>query len=79
MNGNWSSLARILPFMEGGNSFNTINFNLYEYDDANGANFTGTSAVIAVYICPSSTRSPDGGRDGLEPATWDGRIGARSG
>ena len=53
--------------MEAGNSFNTLNFNLYEYNDANGANFTGASTVINVYICPSSTRSPDGGRDGAEP------------
>ena len=65
--------------MEAGNSFNSLNFNLYEYDDANGANFTGASAVIAVFICPSATRSPDGGRDGTEPAAWDGGIGAALG
>ena len=58
---------RILPFMEGGNSFNAINFSIYEYNDAAGINLTGSSQVVAVFLCPSSTRSPDGGRDGADP------------
>ena len=53
--------------MEGGNSFNALNFNLAEYNDANGANYTGASQVVNVFLCPSSTRSPDGGRDGTDP------------
>ena len=67
VDGGWSTLARILPFMEGGNSFNALNFNLAEYNDAYGANYTGASQVVAVFLCPSSTRSPDGGRDGIDP------------
>jgi prepilin-type processing-associated H-X9-DG protein len=67
VDGNFSPLARILPFMEGGNSFNSINFGLYEYNDAQGINYTGTSQVVNSFICPSSTRSPDGGRDGTDP------------
>ncbi len=67
VDGGWSTLARILPYMEGGNSFNALNFNLAEYNDANGANYTGASQVVAVFLCPSSTRSPDGGRDGIDP------------
>ena len=38
VDGGWSTLARMLPYMEGGNSFNALNFNLSEYNDANGAN-----------------------------------------
>ncbi len=53
--------------MEGGTSFNALNFNLAEYNDAYGANYTGASQVVAVFLCPSSTRSPDGGRDGVDP------------
>ena len=53
--------------MEGGTSFNALNFNLAEYNDAIGANYTGASQVVAVFLCPSSTRSPDGGRDGTDP------------
>ena len=34
----------------------------------------GSSQVVNVYICPSSTRSPDGGRDGVDPN--DGGISA---
>ena len=64
VDGGWSTLARILPFMEGGNSFNALNFNLAEYNDAYGSNLTGATQVINVFLCPSSTRSPDGGRDG---------------
>jgi prepilin-type N-terminal cleavage/methylation domain-containing protein/prepilin-type processing-associated H-X9-DG protein len=74
VDGNWSCLARILPFMEAGNQFNTLNFSFYEYNDAFGSNFTGTTAVIASFICPSSTRQPDGGRDGLEPSSGDGGL-----
>jgi prepilin-type N-terminal cleavage/methylation domain-containing protein/prepilin-type processing-associated H-X9-DG protein len=66
VDGNWSTLARILPFLEGGNLANSMNFNLYEYNDAFGANYTGSSATVAVYVCPSSTRQPEGGRDGAD-------------
>jgi prepilin-type processing-associated H-X9-DG protein len=74
VDGGYSALARIIPFMEGGNSFNSINFNIYEYNDAFGINLTGTSQVVAVFICPSSTRNPDGSRDGGDPN--DGGISA---
>jgi prepilin-type N-terminal cleavage/methylation domain-containing protein/prepilin-type processing-associated H-X9-DG protein len=67
IDGNWSTLARVLPYLEGGAAFNALNFNLAEYNAAGGANYTGASQVVAVYICPSSTRSPDGGRDGVDP------------
>ena len=77
VDGGFSALARILPFMEGGNSFNALNFNIYEYNDAQGINLTGSSQVVNVYICPSSTRSPDGGRDGVDPN--DGGISSVTG
>ena len=77
VDGGYSALARILPFMEGGNSFNAINFNIYEYNDAMGINITGTSQVLAVYICPSSTRQPDGSRDGVDPN--DGGVSSFTG
>jgi prepilin-type N-terminal cleavage/methylation domain-containing protein/prepilin-type processing-associated H-X9-DG protein len=67
VDGGWSALARILPYMEGGASYAALNFNIYEYNDAFGINLTGSSTVVNVYICPSSTRSPDGGRDGADP------------
>jgi prepilin-type processing-associated H-X9-DG protein len=53
--------------MEGTTAFNALNFNLAEYNDAFGANYTGASQVVAVFLCPSATRSPDGGRDGVDP------------
>jgi prepilin-type N-terminal cleavage/methylation domain-containing protein/prepilin-type processing-associated H-X9-DG protein len=67
IDGGWSTLARVLPYLEGGSAFNALNFNLAEYNDAFGANYTGAAQVVAVYICPSSTRQPDGGRDGVDP------------
>ena len=42
-------------------------------------NYTGASQVVAVFFCPSSTRQPDGGRDGIEPAANDGGIAAALG
>jgi prepilin-type processing-associated H-X9-DG protein/prepilin-type N-terminal cleavage/methylation domain-containing protein len=68
VDGGWSTLARLLPYLEAGTAFNALNFNLAEYNVAGGANYTGSSQVVAVYICPSSTRSPDGGRDGVDPS-----------
>jgi prepilin-type N-terminal cleavage/methylation domain-containing protein/prepilin-type processing-associated H-X9-DG protein len=79
VDGGFSALARILPYMEGGNSFNALNFNLFEYNDAFGANYTGASQVVAVFLCPSAARSPDGGRDGVEPNTNDGGVAAAVG
>src|SRR5947209_3770097 len=66
VDGGWSALARILPFMEGGSQFNALNFNV-DYNEATGMNFTGASAVTSVYLCPSATRQPDGGSDGVDP------------
>ncbi len=64
VDGGWSTLSRILPFMEGGTSFNALNFNLAEYNDAFGANLTGATQVVASFLCPSSVPLPAGGRDG---------------
>ena len=75
VDGGWSTLARILPYLEGGNSFNALNFNIAEYNSADGSNYTGASQVIAVYLCPSSTRAPDGGRDGTDPNDTFSAIG----
>jgi prepilin-type N-terminal cleavage/methylation domain-containing protein/prepilin-type processing-associated H-X9-DG protein len=66
VDGAWGPLARILPYMEGGNSFNALNFNL-NYNDLTGSNFTGCSTVFQVFLCPSATRQPDGGRDAIDP------------
>jgi prepilin-type processing-associated H-X9-DG protein len=77
VDGGYGPLARILPYMEGGASFNSMNFSIYEYNDALGINLTGASQVVASFICPSSTRSPDGGRDGTDPN--DGGISAVTG
>jgi prepilin-type N-terminal cleavage/methylation domain-containing protein/prepilin-type processing-associated H-X9-DG protein len=52
----YSAAARLLTYLEGGTLYNAINFN-FEYNDASGANFTGTSATVAVFLCPSSVRS----------------------
>jgi prepilin-type N-terminal cleavage/methylation domain-containing protein/prepilin-type processing-associated H-X9-DG protein len=51
----FSVQARILGYMEGGNLYNAINFS-YEYNDASGGNFTGTSSVVGVFNCPSTPR-----------------------
>jgi len=69
VDGGWSSLARILPNMEGNPLFNALNFSV-DYNEATGMNFTGASAVVAVFICPSSARLPEGSQDGIyDPLT----------
>ena len=66
VDGGWSALARVLNFLEGGNVYNTLNFNV-DYNEATGMNFTGASSVLNVYLCPSSVREPGGGRDAVDP------------
>jgi prepilin-type N-terminal cleavage/methylation domain-containing protein/prepilin-type processing-associated H-X9-DG protein len=57
----FSANARLLSFIEGTNLYSSLNFN-YEYNDASGGNFTGASAVVNVFICPSSNHI-SGSRD----------------
>ncbi len=52
----FSVQARILNHLEGGTLYNALNFS-YEYNDLSGGNFTGASASVNVFICPSSPRS----------------------
>jgi prepilin-type N-terminal cleavage/methylation domain-containing protein/prepilin-type processing-associated H-X9-DG protein len=66
VDGSYSALARILGYMEGGNSYNAINFNL-DYNDLTGANFTGASTVFRVFLCPSAVREGDA-TDSIDPA-----------
>jgi prepilin-type N-terminal cleavage/methylation domain-containing protein/prepilin-type processing-associated H-X9-DG protein len=66
VDGGWSALARILPFMEGGNSFTALNFNV-DYNEATGMNYTGCQTVVNVFLCPSTARATDGGKDGVDP------------
>jgi prepilin-type N-terminal cleavage/methylation domain-containing protein/prepilin-type processing-associated H-X9-DG protein len=66
VDGGWSCLARLMPYMEGGVSFNALNFNV-DYNESTGMNLTGSSTVVSIFICPSATRQPEGGRDGAEP------------
>ena len=54
----FSVQARVLSYVEGGTLYNALNF-AYEYNDASGGNFTGSSPAIGVYICPSTPRSRD--------------------
>ena len=52
----FSANARLLNYVEGNSQSNALNFS-YEYNDASGGNFTGASAVLNVFICPSAVRS----------------------
>ena len=66
VDGGWNTMAHILPFMEGNSSFNALNYSV-DYNEATGMNFTGASTVVATYLCPSATRQPEGGNDGIDP------------
>jgi type II secretory pathway pseudopilin PulG len=56
VDGGWSPLAWILPYMEGGSTYNALNFAV-AYNEATGMNYTGASVVVRVFICPSSAVS----------------------
>jgi len=66
VDGDFSTLARLLSFMEGGNQYNALNFSV-GYWEASGSNFTGASAAIASFICPSAART-NTSRDGTDQA-----------
>src|SRR5947208_2536426 len=55
-NGDFSSLARLLPFMEQSQIYNAANFSLAVINDAYGtaANVTVTTTRLNVFLCPSS-------------------------
>jgi prepilin-type N-terminal cleavage/methylation domain-containing protein/prepilin-type processing-associated H-X9-DG protein len=61
----WSTLAFLLPFMEGSSLTNALNFTVC-YNNITGMNFTGASSVVNVFICPSSTHA-GGQRDSGDP------------
>ncbi len=67
VDGGYSCLARVLAYMEGNSSFNALNFNV-DYNESTGMNFTGASTVFNVFLCPSSQRDGNGGRDAIDPA-----------
>jgi len=66
VDGGWSCLARILPYMEGGSQFNAMNFAV-DYNEATGMNLTACTTAVAAFLCPSATRQPDGARDDIDP------------
>ncbi len=61
---NWSTEARLLQNLEGGNLFNAANFNM-GYNVITGANYTASSAVMQVFLCPSAPRASQ--RDSGDP------------
>jgi prepilin-type N-terminal cleavage/methylation domain-containing protein/prepilin-type processing-associated H-X9-DG protein len=65
VDGDWSTLARLLPYAEGNNQFTAMNFAV-GYWEKSGANFTGASAVINFFICPSAART-NPASDGVDP------------
>jgi prepilin-type N-terminal cleavage/methylation domain-containing protein/prepilin-type processing-associated H-X9-DG protein len=66
VDGEWSTLARILPYMEGGSQYATMNFST-GYNDVSTMNTTGTQSVLNVFLCPSAVRQGSG-RDGTDPS-----------
>jgi prepilin-type N-terminal cleavage/methylation domain-containing protein/prepilin-type processing-associated H-X9-DG protein len=54
--GNWSPHALILPYMEQGPVYNTINFNICSADNLDhGMQGTAIITRVASFLCPSST------------------------
>jgi prepilin-type N-terminal cleavage/methylation domain-containing protein/prepilin-type processing-associated H-X9-DG protein len=72
VDGNYSTLARLLPYLEGTNLTNAANFNYeYNYTGAGFPNTTAFGAGLNVFICPSAARQPTGVREGAIPAGAD--------
>jgi prepilin-type N-terminal cleavage/methylation domain-containing protein/prepilin-type processing-associated H-X9-DG protein len=65
VDGSYSTLARLLSFIEGTNQSNALNF-VASYNENTGMNYTGASASINSFVCPSTARSNQL-RDGIDP------------
>ena len=52
----FSVQSRLLAYIEGATLYNALNL-AFEYNDASGGNFTGSSAAMSVFVCPSTARS----------------------
>ena len=61
--GGFSAQARLMQFIEGTTTFNTINF-AFPYNASTGVNVTAFTTVNNSFICPSSVRQPGGGKEG---------------
>src|SRR5262249_59775411 len=64
--GSWSCLTGSVPFVEGGSEFNALN-SATDYNEATGWNMTACTTAVSIFLCPSATRVPDGGRDDPDP------------
>jgi len=59
--GNWSAFALLLPYLEQGPVFNSLNFSLVNFGDSGSyggfeTNTTGVTVTINAFLCPSSPR-----------------------
>jgi prepilin-type N-terminal cleavage/methylation domain-containing protein/prepilin-type processing-associated H-X9-DG protein len=61
--GGFSAQARLMQFIEGNTTFNTINF-AFPYNASTCVNVTSFCTVNNSFICPSSVRQPGGGKEG---------------
>jgi prepilin-type N-terminal cleavage/methylation domain-containing protein/prepilin-type processing-associated H-X9-DG protein len=75
--GNYSTLARLLQYLEGTTIFNTVNFN-YPYNYSGLGNVTAFTTQLNVFICPSSVRTPSG-KDGAAGTDTDSALAAAFG
>ena len=66
VDGDWSPLARMLPFAEGTNQYNAMNFSV-GYWEGTGMNYTAASAAIPMFLCPSAARVGQN-RDQADPS-----------
>ena len=77
VDGNYSTFARLLQYLEGTTIFNTVNFN-YEYNNASLGNVTAFCTQLNVFICPSAVRQPSG-KDGAAGTDLDSTFAAAFG
>jgi prepilin-type N-terminal cleavage/methylation domain-containing protein/prepilin-type processing-associated H-X9-DG protein len=61
--GGFSAQVRLMQYIEGNNTFNTVNFS-FPYNSTNLANVTAFCTVNNSFICPSASRTPSNGKEG---------------
>ncbi|MEM8944658.1 MAG: DUF1559 domain-containing protein [Planctomycetota bacterium] len=76
-NGSWSIQAQLLPFLEEGAAFATINFDL-PWDDIENRNSGVPTLRVPMYLCPSEVNDTvriKNGEDFVYPHNYGGNFG----
>lgn len=76
-NGDHSTLSLLLPYMEGTNVANAMNYNV-GYGEATGQNLTAATTAVRAFLCPADPNPDNAGPDPASPIALGKGLGRTS-